>query len=174
MSRTTIINLENESVVKLMDGAKMYIVVMQDQPSEKGEFIGFYVHDCGEFFLCDHKEGDTLGIKEAWRYDKGYIYQADGAEGKFKPAFQLPIDGIRHWIRVKKVYAKRLNKITMAEIRSCGYKSKEDFIDGWKRKMKHKARALKSKGVPFEWKDNPWVWVYKYESTDKPEETRWD
>lgn len=172
--RTTVMQWDGESVKRLMDGAKIFISVMEDQPSDKGEFISYYVHDDGEFYLSDQKTGDTVGVREAWRQEgDAYIFQADGADGRFKPAYMLPVEAVRHWIELKKVYAKRLKKVTMAEIRGAGYKSKDEFQEGWKRKMKYMARTYKKKGIPYKWDENPWVWIFEYKKTGKPEKTRW-
>lgn len=172
--RVTVMQWDMESVIRLMDGASVFVAVMDKQPSDKGEFISFYVHDDGEFYICDQKAGDVVGVREAWRKEGDtYIFQADGAAGPFKPAYQLHAEHIRHWIELKEVYAKRLKKLSMAEIRGCGYKSKDEFQEGWKRKMRYLARTYKAKGIPYRWEDNPWVWVYKYKTAEKPEKTRW-
>lgn len=164
------IKMPVEAVRLLLNGATQYRYIMEPQPSDAGEFISFYVHDRGEFHVCDFRKGDIIGIREPYREKEGggYEYRADGLEGKFKPSFHMPPEAIRLYIRVTGFYAQRINKITLAEIRKSGLRSKEEFREYWKQHTKFQARTLKEKGIRHTFDSGAWVWVLEYERTEKP------
>lgn len=160
-----------EAARRILDGATQYRYLMRPQP-EKGEYISYYVHDDGEFYICDYEAGNVVGIREPWRLDENgnVVFMADGDEGKFKPPFTLNRKAIRIWVRVLGVYAERLQNIKVDDLAREGFDDLEEFKQAWSERLKSQVKTIRNYGITkYKWEDNPWVWVVEFEEADKPQ-----
>jgi hypothetical protein len=130
------------------------------------------------------KPGGLLYLKEAWATvpsKSGAVrvrYRAErgsraGACIKWRPSTNMRKEHSRTWLRVKRVWAERVQGISEEDARAEGvaavsladvprqaaWDERQDFAALWD-------SIYKSKGLG--WDANPWVWGCEFERTEKP------
>lgn len=139
----------------------------------------------GKEYKAPYVVGDILYVKEAFKENEycshvstarvpKYLYKADYEadsivnEDKFKPAITMPKDAARIFLKITDVRIDRLKNISQldvyregiyrhASLRSLICKSpKSIFKEVWDAKYAKKYPKIK-------WKNNPYVWVYRFE-----------
>lgn len=120
-----------------------------------------------------------------------FYYKADNAfigEHKWKPSIHMPFIAARIFLQVKEVKVERLQDISKADAVREGIEEirgwhNEDRHNGWKDYLKQKSDTVptaffdpihsyqslwKRINGLGSWDLNPWVWVIKFERTEKP------
>jgi len=129
--------------------------------------------------------GDVLYVRETWSRgyvggEWGYVYKADGTEPyhteKWKPSIHMPKAAARLFIRVKNVRVERLQDISLEDIENEGFYCDPEYSDpngisrhaypmGMRIHFSKFWDYLNAKRG-YDWKSNPWVWVYEFEKVD--------
>lgn len=142
------------------------------------------------YFNCPLSIGDILWVRETWC--DGYLGTADpylyratyhgGADHKWKPSLFMPYVAARLFLKVTEVRVQQLNKISSFDAIAEGIQPIPKFGPQSFADYSHKAipthyalspkysyktlwEKINGKGS---WEENPWVWVYEFERTDKP------
>lgn len=136
------------------------------------------------------KIGDILWVRETWQVGYGglnYIYKADCdnrlySETKWKPSIFMPKAACRNFLKVTNVRIERLHDITQSDAISEGieivgtkdeyifYKNYQDEKVFFQRPDYSFCTLWDSINTKvYRWKSNPWVFVYDFEKTIKPE-----
>lgn len=139
------------------------------------------------------QEGDILWVRETWQYDYhwvqgkgGYVYKVDRPapsimlDHKWKPSIFMPKDACRIFLKVKSVRLEKLQDISKQDAISEGIEvssssTYKDYIDyphdifEWFTSPIDSFQSLwLSINGKKSWNENPWVWVYEFEKTQKP------
>lgn len=147
-----------------------------------------------------YQVGDVMYVREMWSegYEEGtYIYKADDKLAelpKFKksskliyhPSIHMPKEAARLWLKVTDVRMERLQEITENQIITEGTPYSKEEYAMWKRGDKITCNAntylrdcfmrlwdstiKKTDLARYGWAVNPWVWVIKFECSEKPVE----
>lgn len=136
-----------------------------------------YVQECAEFERTDYIEQVATG-KWLYRY-AGHIIitnDKDSTFGKWKNKLFMPESAARHFIRITAVRAERLQDISDEDCFKEGiykhidgvYEASDTLPMGATPREAYAALIDKINGKGT-WDSNPWVWVYDYELTEKPE-----
>lgn len=124
---------------------------------------------------CDR--GDILYVRETWTPvpDGSYIYKAsvecpDAWCGTWRPSIHMPREAARIFLRVTGVHVERLQELSLKDAEREGIDPREPmftkFVEVWNKTVqKH---PNKFKRYPYQWDENPWVWVIEFERCDRP------
>lgn len=148
---------------------------------------------------CKYSINDILWVREtfcpvidAYTFeDKGFKYRADknteDYNGCWKPSIFMPKEAARIFLKVKNIRVERLHDISESDAIAEGIqellsssmqlatqgrlfrdysKKPELFMDGLKPIQSFKSLWQSING---NWHENPFVWVYEFELTEKPE-----
>lgn len=145
----------------------------------------FYVdgekHIDAVYAKCRYQPGDILWVRETWSiqedlpYDN-YVYRTDYGTTehdsfppsmfKWRPSFFMPKAAARIFLKVTDVRCERLQEIGLGNCYAEGCPSEHERTpDIWFQELWDKLNAQRG----YRWETNPWVWVYTFERTDKPE-----
>lgn len=144
----------------------------------------------GKFRDCEpiYREGNILWVRET--FDKiawEFLYKADDNSSNefytavtWKPSIHMPKEAARIFLKVTDVRVERLQDISGYEVvaegvgklpsarsmtqASIDYKTKEPQL-----KLEFSILWDSINGKKYPWDTNPWVWVYTFEQTEKPE-----
>jgi len=140
-----------------------------------------------------YDQGDILWVRETFAHNKqvqisptyneyGYVYKATDPEWedylgwKWTPSLFMPKKACRIWLKVTGIYVQRLHEISendaIAEgIEKSGKSLFKDYYTnrpGFENPI-HSFRSLwQSIHKKDTWNDNPFVWVYTFETCEKP------
>lgn len=139
--------------------------------------------------LCDcrYAVGDILYVRETWGQtadlpgisEEGVVYAADFADKelahlkdrhfRWRPSIHMPKDLARLFLKVTAVRAERLRSMVLADVLKEGITEGNSYEDTW-----DKWHNLWDSTIPkadldtYGWKADPWVWVIKFETCEKP------
>lgn len=139
-----------------------------------------------------HKMGDVIWVRETFcfGYLESFLYKAtdtlDDDYQKWSPSIHMPKEAARLFLRILNVNVQRLQDITNEEALVEGIKlsytkneeTGEDLLycfDYLENKLKFISPVASFKTLwqkingKDSWNENPFVWVYEYEITEKPE-----
>lgn len=136
--------------------------------------------------------GDILYVRETWRVKSASCppgrcqieYKAGGdatfdkiialptKKGEWKPSIHMPKEAARIFLRVKSIWAERLNVMQEEDAIAEGFKDLgvdadsplERFAVLWDKTIK------RDQIDKYGWYANPWVWVIRFERCEKPED----
>lgn len=187
--------LFNTAMVRaILDGRKTVTRrVIKPQPNENADmrycFAGGRKDDVGKWH--DWQQGvmdapkwtppchadDILYVRETWGYDKNnWLYKADFTPAdldriasitRWHPSIHMPKEAARIFLRVTKVWVERLHDMTATSAMDEGFTDWMDFVKTWDSTIPKHPNIFKS--YPYYWKDNPWVWVIKFERISREE-----
>lgn len=114
------------------------------------------LHELAEY--SPYHKGDIIYIRETWFNSKPTLYRADerieDLQITWKPSIFMPKWAARPWRgKITAVRVERVQDITEDDARKEGFASAAVF-----------ASYFKSLGKPGRWDDNPYVWVYEFET----------
>lgn len=173
------------------------IVKNQDGIHPRWNNVGWVGWDDGHGYRMKPpcEVGDILWVRETWAdipqtYPGNFHYKASATPEdlewfsengwKWRPSIHMPKGAARIFLRVKDVRIERLRDITDEDalregaeehrtvipiINYGGGSATEDFFRIWNSTIPAADRDR------FGWQANPWVWVIKFERSEKPE--RW-
>lgn len=148
------------------------------------------------FIKPKYQIGDILWVRETWQhtYDllndhPGYVYRASDTdwetlEGwRWKPSIHMPKEAARLFLKVTNVRAERLQDISVDDCicegikktwlttikNSCSYKNYINDGRGSLPPIESFRSLWESINGKESWNENPFVWVYEFEITEKPE-----
>ena len=137
-------------------------------------------------------EGDIMWVRETWQevlywvehgYDhrsSKYIYKATGEEfkregSKWKPSIHMPKDACRLFLKVKRVWIEKLKDISKEDARDEGILgNSHSYLDYIHKTLIHENPTYSFKSLwqkingNGSWDENPYVFCYEFEKTDKP------
>lgn len=95
-----------------------------------------------------------------------------GVGERWHPSLHMPKDAARIFLRVKSVTVERLQDMVLGDVLNEGVQEADTYEETWDRWHKLWDSTVpkhpnKFKSYPFYWKDNPWVWVIKFEWISK-------
>lgn len=147
----------------------------------------------GKFRDCEprYREGDILWVRETTADLRGtFRYRADNDSDLklftgWKPSIHMPKEAARIFLKVTNVRVERLQDISEEDAIAEGIASFNHGFGGsprgvWYRDYKHLSHNCRPRdsfrtlwqsinGKKHPWDTNPWVWVYTFEQTEKPD-----
>lgn len=137
-----------------------------------------------EYYKPRYKVGEVVYLKEPYEITTGYsdnrvIYKFDNdpefKQVKWANKMFMPRQYARYFIKITNVRVERLQEIGYLDIYAEGFDQslyesqrepvgvdmdmlEQDWVTLWNSINK----------PPFDWATNPWVWVYEFELTEKP------
>ena len=117
-------------------------------------------------------EGDTLWVKEAWRFttsflqdlmlrghESAFAYRADASESELKsfrwnPSIFMPRAACRLQLRVEAVRTELLRAISDGDARREGFETVDEFRAKW--------TSIHGDKGDVSWTENPLVWVITF------------
>lgn len=187
-----------EMVCAILDGRKTQTRrVIKPQPLDGKKpmvdpFYGTYGYERADEKRTPYAIGDILWVRETWKNATGdpagggyalfdtYIYKADGkskadypvdelmVEDRWRPSIHMPKRAARIFLRVKNVWAERLQDIDAIDCVAEGCDA--DMLSGVGPEFTRGVfngiwdSTIKEKDFPFySWDANPWVWVISFE-----------
>ena len=149
----------------------------------------------GVLKLSPYQPGDVLYVRETWAHlsdwididpdvgiIEGFIYKADWdnrakktERPTWKPSIHMPKEAARIFLRVTNVSVARIQDITTKDMQKEGLTSMAVFAGD--KEIARQEWALLWDGTitgkdynKFCFSSDPWVWVIKFERTEKPNE----
>lgn len=138
------------------------------------------------FFYPKYQIGDILWVLEIFfPFGDDFIHKANSLASdldvKWKPSLFMPKEACRIFLKVTNMRCERLQDISESDSIAEGvdinyptvfkdYLAKNHSISGFdtaKESFQTLWDSINLKKAP--WKSNPWVWVYDFEITEKPE-----
>lgn len=134
-----------------------------------------------------YEPGDVLWVRETWQTvpsESGdgyaYVYKAsdngqdwqNNTEGwTWRPSIFMPKKATRIFLKVKGVWAERVQEISREDVIGEGFRinSPAIFSKGYKGAFQLLWDSLNAKRG-YGWDSNPWVWVISFERCYKPEQ----
>lgn len=186
-----------ESVRAILDGRKTQTRrVVKPQPDftytvvEDGKYSR--MDDCGDWHeWSPHKPGDVVYVKETWQTvnplagcefngrpeNDGVRYRATWTKSHhqgWRSPLMMPRWAARIWLRIVAVRCERVQDISEPDAIAEGTQMPFGSLPKAIRQAAFSERTIyarlfdhiNGKGT---WESNPWVWVYTFEKTEKPE-----
>lgn len=133
-------------------------------------------------------KGDILWVRETWNHwgatEYPFVYKATDLKScghTWKPSIHMPYEAARIFLKVTDVRVERLQDISEEDAIAEGVENYDDGYFKWYGKPPKGYAVASAKGAinsfyslwisingEQSWNDNPWVWVYTFEKTEKP------
>jgi len=153
-----------------------------------GKAIAYIDQATGDSYPPTHKArnkpGDILWVRETWSKDENgeYVYRTNygtteddsfpSSMFKWRPSIHMPREAARIFLRVTNVRVERVQEITEDEAIKEGAKAYgQNNCSGTSARIAF-AEIWDKTTTKYEWRTNPWVWVYEFERISKEEAER--
>jgi hypothetical protein len=196
MNRMKPILFSAPMVIAILDGRKTQTRrVIKDKDitnwfdiDTDGKAIAYIDQATGDSYPPTHRAkyqpGDILWVRETWSKDENgeYVYRANYGTTeddsfppsmfKWKPSIHMPREAARIFLKVTNVRVERLQDITEDEAIKEGAKAYgQNNCSGTSARIAF-AEIRDKTTTEYEWRTNPWVWVYEFERISKEEAER--
>jgi hypothetical protein len=128
-----------------------------------------------DYAVASYRPGDILWVRETWGKDENgeYVYRTNYGTTeddsfppsmfKWKPSIHMPREAARIFLKVTNVRVERLQDITEDEAIKEGAKAYgQNNCSGTSARIAF-AEIWDRTTTEYEWRTNPWVWVYEFE-----------
>lgn len=156
-------------------GDKMYRRGLIKQKYQIGDTL--WVRETYHKYTKRVGEGESCRLQEFYGY-KASIANSEDANEKWRPSIHMPKEAARIWLKVTDVTVERLQNMTIDDFLAEGVALRpEAFNDPDNAYLQAREifkgiwdSTMKKEDIPnYGWDVNPWVWVIKFERSEKPE-----